>query len=949
VLARISNQWVIVLARRLNHADGSFAGVIYANIATIHFEKIMSSLSLGAHGAATIRATDLALVHRYPDTKGAVGSREVSQQLRDHFKAQPDQGEFIAVTKIDGIERANVYRRLERYPFYVLVGLATEDFMEEWQIHSLIIGGLAGLTLLIVVVAAGRLHRSAQRQATDESDRRRVREQDAILNSDVIGILVTKDRTCAWCNQHFANLLGYTRNEVIGQPTRIAYVDDESYADFAQQVMPKIDAGELCHLEHQCRRKDGAVAWFEISGQKMHPDSAEVIWSFDDITQTRRIERELEVYREHLEHLVSARTAEAEAARCRTQLILDSSADGIIETDARGNVLMVNPAVSRILGYLPEELLGRNVHDAIHYQHADGRPYPASECAVIIAVAAGRPLRLDSDVFWHANGWPVPVAVATHPMWQDNRVVGAVLSFFDNTERNAAEQAREEARQAAEQLAKIKSEFLANMSHEIRTPLNGVLGMAQIGYRDSLGRGKAQETFARILDSGQLLLTIINDILDFSKIEAGKLSIDSMPFDPAYVADDAISALEGAAANKGLRLIGEKADDLPAACLGDAVRISQILLNLLSNAVKFTVAGAVRLKACREGEQLVFQVTDSGIGIASEHIDRLFMPFEQADGSTTRQYGGTGLGLAISRRLAEMMGGSLNATSEVGHGSTFTLRVPLRETDQPIQRGARSMPGSGKRLAGLRILVAEDHPVNQLVLEDFLQREGAEIRIVPNGQLALEAVEHGETFDVVLMDVQMPVMDGLEATRKLRQIAPTLPVIGQTAHAMKEEHDRCLKTGMVATITKPIDADMLLATVLDHVGTPDKRPKVSALVIDVPYHPNNQVMDWSALDKHYPDRPEFVNRLVAIALESIARNADHLRELIMADDLQEIGKVAHTLKGLAGNLHAPELGKISFRVMHSVQTESDDAQVLAKELADGLEQLMTELRRGRPT
>jgi PAS domain S-box-containing protein len=948
VLARISQQWVIVLARRLNHADGSFAGVVYANIATLHFEKAMSGLSLGAHGAATIRTTDLALVHRYPDTKGAVGSKEVSQQLRDHFKAQPNGGEYTAVTKIDGIERANVYRRLDRYPFYVLVGLATEDFMGEGQFHGLLIVSLAGLTLLVVVFSARRLYRSAQRHATDERNRRRVREQDAILNSNVLGIMVIKDRRFAWCNERIAHMLGYEREDLIGQPTRIVYPDDEEYAAFARDIAPKIDAGQLCNHERLYRRKDGSLGWFELCGQQMTPQGTESIWSVVDITERKATQQALQLHQDRLEDLVKARTHDLESAESRLRLLIDSAADGIIELDARGNVRMTNPAACNMLGYLPEDLLGRNVHEAIHYRHADGSPYPVSECAVVNAVIAGRKLRLDSDIFWHASGQPVPVAVATHPIWQDNRVVGAVLSFFDNTERDKAEQAREEARQAAEQLAKIKSEFLANMSHEIRTPLNGVLGMAQIGYRDSIGRGKAQETFARILDSGRLLLTIINDILDFSKIEAGKLGIESTPFDPAYVVDDAISALEGAAVSKGLRMIGVNAADLPAACLGDAVRSSQILLNLLSNAVKFTAAGEVRLDARREDTQLVFQVTDSGIGIAPEHIERLFMPFEQADGSTTRQFGGTGLGLAISRRLAEMMGGSLTATSEVGHGSTFTLRLPLRETDQPVQRGNRATLGNGTRLAGLRILAAEDNAVNQLVLEDFLTREGAEIKVVGNGRLAVEAVEQGEAFDAVLMDVQMPVMDGLEATRKLRQIAPTLPIIGQTAHALKEEHDRCLAAGMVATVTKPLDADLLVATVLDHVGTPDKRPAVPALAIEVQSPPETQVIDWAALAQRYPDRPEFIDRLVALTLESHAKDADHLLELIQAGDLQEIGKLAHAIKGLAGNLHAPELGKISLRVMHSAKADSDDALLRARELADGMERLMAELRQGRP-
>jgi PAS domain S-box-containing protein len=1203
VFDRIAQQWIIVLARRLNNPDGMFAGVVYASYAAANFEKTLSALSLDKHGAATLRTTDLALVQRFPFGNSVVGSTNVSQQLRDIVKRQPEKGEYTADVAVDGITRINAYRQLEHYPFIVIVGLALEDFLDEWRTNSLALGGLAALAILVAIIAALKLFRASQLQVADQINRQRIREQDVILNSNVIGIVVVKDRLFAWCNQHFVAQLGYERDELIGQPTRMLYVNDEDHAAFVRNVLPRLAAGELCNFERQFRRKDGSIGWFQLSGQKTQLEGAETIWSvadvtdrkqgelrlqesearfraifesvdaisiqgysqdgtvtywnpasekiygyspaealggnlldliipspmhaevkeaigwmfehktggvagrlklhdkdgnpvhvysshavvedalghltlfcldidqseqvrtedtlrerqsfidavveiagnvivvldaggrivrfnraaealsgygfmelegkpiwdylipserradvravFDmlmqekladsfenewvlkdgsrrmlqwrnttlcdaagqithvvalgyDVTQIRSNAQELENYRNHLELMVSIRTAEVEAARLRTQLILDSSADGIIELDAQGVVCMTNAAASSILGYQPTELIGRNVHEAIHARYPDGSDYPASECAVTHAVTTGKKLRLDNDVFWHANGYPVPVAVATHPIWQDNRVVGAVMSFFDNTERHKIEQAREEARRTAEQLARIKSEFLANMSHEIRTPLNGVLGLAQIGYRDSVGRAKAQETFARILDSGKLLLTIINDILDFSKIEAGKLSIESIPFDPACVIDDAISALEGIAANKRLRLTGEKAADLPAACLGDSVRISQVLLNLLSNAVKFTAEGEVRLSAYREGEQLVFQVIDSGIGIPPSHIERLFMPFEQADGSTTRQFGGTGLGLAISRRLAEMMGGSLTATSEVGQGSTFTLRLPLRETDQPVQRGIRTIPSSGKRLSGLRILATEDNAVNQMVLENFLKREGAVIMIVDNGQLAVDAVARGESFDVVLMDVQMPVMDGFEATRKLRQISPALPVIGQTAHALKEEHDRCLSAGMVATITKPIDIDVLVATVLEHVTAPTSRTTVPVFLIEDQSPSENKVIDWDALATRYSHHPEFVDRLVVLALKSHGNDAERLLDLINAGDLEEIGNLAHTLKGVAGNLHAPELSEICIRVMQSVKAKSDDVVAQAKLLSIALRRVIEKLRLGKP-
>jgi CheY-like chemotaxis protein/nitrogen-specific signal transduction histidine kinase len=520
-----------------------------------------------------------------------------------------------------------------------------------------------------------------------------------------------------------------------------------------------------------------------------------------------------------------------------------------------------------------------------------------------------------------------------------------VLSFSDITVRQQLDAEREAARQAAEKLAQIKSEFLANMSHEIRTPLNGVLGLAQIGYRDSQEQSATQNTFARILDSGKLLLTIINDILDFSKMEAGKLEVESVPFDPARVVDEAIAAIKVMAVTKEITLTHDSVPDLPRACVGDSVRVSQILLNLLSNAVKFTKAGEIRLSAGRKDSWLVFEVTDTGIGIPEEQIDRLFQPFEQADTTTTRKFGGTGLGLAISRRLADLMGGTLTATSTVGQGSTFTLRLPLKETDQPVQRGIRTSPSNEKRLSSLRILAADDNPVNQLVLEDFLTREGAAITIVGDGQQVVDAVSRGDVFDVVLMDVQMPVMDGLEATRRIREIAPNLPVIGQTAHALKEEHDKCLAAGMLVTITKPIDIDLLVATVLDHVKVPDGRPTVLVSGPDEKQPLEDLVVDWSAVTETYSRHPEFIDRLVDLTLLTHGQDADRLRTLIDAGHIVEIGKIAHSLKGLAGNLHATELSNVAIRVMHSVRAESPDVLDQARELAGAVERVIEDLRR----
>ena len=382
-------------------------------------------------------------------------------------------------------------------------------------------------------------------------------------------------------------------------------------------------------------------------------------------------------------------------------------------------------------------------------------------------------------------------------------------------------------KEIAESANRAKSLFLANMSHEIRTPLNGVLGLAQMGYRESVGRAKSQDYFARILDSGRLLLGVINDILDFSKIEAGKLVVESVPFSPRHLALECLALIAERAADKGLILTHDHdiEPDLPEACLGDPTRITQILVNFLSNAVKFTEHGTIRLQAIRRHGFLIYRVADTGIGMTPEQIARLFTPFEQADSSTTRKYGGTGLGLSISQGLARLMGGGIRVESELGRGTCFEIVLPCTPVEASALM-APDTPGTAsaerpKRLNGRRLLVAEDNEINQLVISDMLTSEGADLTLVSNGREALEAVERApHDFDLVLMDVQMPEMDGLEATRRLRALAPELPIIGQTAHALNEELEKCLQAGMTDTLTKPIDHEQLVDMVRSHSARP---------------------------------------------------------------------------------------------------------------------------------
>jgi PAS domain S-box-containing protein len=591
--------------------------------------------------------------------------------------------------------------------------------------------------------------------------------------------------------------------------------------------------GELCQDSDAITLERGAESVFEefgnIKGRLTYLDvhkapflneKGEVIGtvgSARDITERKRTEGELETHRLHLEELVQQRTSELLATEARAARILDSAADGLYGVDSESRITFINPAACRMLGCTVEQAMGRFAHELFHHSHPDGSPYPAAECLARQAWRAGRESRIDDETYWHADGHAVPVTLASRPIIENEKIVGAVVSVVDVSHQRAAAQAREQALVAAENLARARSEFLANMSHEIRTPMNGVLGFAQIGQRNHKDPEKARNAFEKILTSGNQLLGVVNEILDFSKIDAGKLQIDAGEMVLGDVLGHTLELVADRARAKGLDLKLEKAPGLPPACVGDALRLGQVLLNLLTNAVKFTEAGGVTLSASRQGDQLVFGVSDTGIGMTAEQLGYVFNLFQQADGSTTRKFGGTGLGLAICKRLIELMKGEIRVESNPGVGSLFEVRLPYVQPvphPETVEASPAALPR--KPLAGISILLAEDDEINRMMLQVNLEDDGARLVMVGDGRAAVERVvgDGPAAYDIVLMDIQMPEMDGYEATRRILEVAPGLPVIGQTAHAFEEDRDKCLAAGMVAHIAKPIDPQALVKLVL---------------------------------------------------------------------------------------------------------------------------------------
>ena len=528
--------------------------------------------------------------------------------------------------------------------------------------------------------------------------------------------------------------------------------------------------------------------------------------------------------RAHAQFVSALRTAkrfefsEQEVARERAFLdaLIASAPTAIVAVSRHGRVLGVNPAFERIFGYKNADMVGQNLDLMIVPEERRGEARALAE-----RVVAGESLSAEVERVG-ADGRRLWVQVAAAPV-QGIAQGGVFVLYQDITAIREADAVREqmearnratllEARDQAERATKMKSAFLANMSHEIRTPLNGVLGMVTLLLDGKLTKEqRRQAELAR--GSAESLLQVINDILDFSTLEAGQLELEAVPFDQSRLIDDLVQLYQPRAAEKGLQLMADSDRSVPQLLIGDPVRVRQVLNNLISNAIKFTEEGGVtvvtRLAGSPEGHaQVRFVVRDTGMGIPEEARRRIFEEFERGDASTSRRYGGTGLGLTISRNLVTRMGGTLGLDSREGAGSefTFTLAFPVAVSGE--QGRDHPPPAVGRAGIRRRVLLAEDNPVSQEVARQMLERRGHTVVVVPNGRLALDHVRHGERFDVVLMDLEMPEMDGLAATAAIRGLGGRgqLPVYAVSANASGAERDRCIGAGMDGYLTKPFHA-----------------------------------------------------------------------------------------------------------------------------------------------
>jgi PAS domain S-box-containing protein len=649
------------------------------------------------------------------------------------------------------------------------------------------------------------------------TERKRAQEAQRFLaciveSSDYAIFGMTPDGTIVSWNAAAEALFGYSAGEILGKPVS-TLVPPERH-DEAGHIIGRLKQGEkISHFETTAMRKDGARLPVSLTVSPIKSAAGEVMGAAT------------------IAHDISERKRAQEAQRFLA-CIAESSDYAIFGTDPEGSIVSWNKSSEALFGYASSEILGKHVSIIVPVDRKDEASHILRRARLGEIVSHMETTRVRKD------GARLDISVTVSPLNNSaGDFIGTAAIAHDISQRKRAEWELRKAKEDAEAANRAKSEFLANMSHEIRTPMNGVLGMTELALGTNLTT-EQREYLAMAKLSADRLMTVINDILDFSKIEAGKLDLDVAPICLRESLAKIAAPLALRAQLKGLKLTWGVGPEVPRDVVADSTRLAQILGNLLENAIKFTSQGEVELQVQLGRQQadstvLHFSVRDTGIGIPLEKQKAIFEAFAQADSSTSRQFGGTGLGLTISAHLVEMMGGRIWVESQPGEGSRFHFTVqvglvsnPARAfaseesvaTDLGLQDTGDTQPeptaGCNECAEGakLRVLVAEDNPVNQMLVVRLLEKQGHSVFVAGTGRGALEALGEHE-LDVVLMDVQMPDMDGFEATAAIRErekgTTKHRPIIAMTAYAMRGDHERCLAAGMDGYISKPISGAAL--------------------------------------------------------------------------------------------------------------------------------------------
>ena len=657
-----------------------------------------------------------------------------------------------------------------------------------------------------------------------------------------------------------------------------------------------------------------------------------------DISDRKQAENELTKHRDNLENMIAAATSEITA-------IVHTAVNSVITIDQFGIIQLFNPSAEKMFGWPANEAIGSNVSIIIpDMKSATHNGYlqkyiESGEGNIINTEREVIAKRRDGSSFY------AYLSVGHSDLGEGNhRFIGFVA---DITDQKNAEHELISAKENAEEAVRVKANFLANMSHEIRTPMNAVIGFSELLLCDSELSELSKQHASTILISGKNLLNIINDILDFSKIEAGRINLEYVCFHLHNATQETIRTLEYKATEKDLSLTFTISPDIPTRVIGDPTRLRQTIINLIGNAIKFTPSGSVNLNISKaeDSDLTQFSITDTGIGMSESQLESVFDAFAQADSSTNRRFGGTGLGTTISKQLIDLMGGKIWAESEEGVGSTFHFTANLEEAieyDECLFETDSYIPSNYRSPRKFNILLAEDIAANATLATLRLEQQGHTITWVDNGQKALDAATEKE-FDLILMDIQMPEMDGIEATAQLRARNIKLPIIALTASVMKEDRKDCFDAGMESIVGKPIDFDELLSTieaiVPDGVGKilNQSLPTSTVNCQEIDFSPLDGIIHYQAGINRWGDAVVYLESLKDFSKQRANDGKILIDQIENLGDLTSARALAHSLKGLSGNFSIYQVEEITNSLEILIkENEPHKALLKAKQLDKAL-------------
>jgi PAS domain S-box-containing protein len=740
---------------------------------------------------------------------------------------------------------------------------------------------------------------------------RKLRQLSLAVDSFPDGVVITDNKgIIEYVNAGFERQTGYRADEVIGETPHILNSSHHS-EEFYQEFWRVLRSGETWRGELRNRRKDGTLFWVEEIIASVRNEAGTIV-NYVSVWRDQTERRAMESAIERSEHML--------------RVAVDTIDEGFVIYDDEDRLIFCNEKYRKIYAASADLLVQGNRFEDIVRSGAERGQY---------SQAIGRVDEwVRERVAAHQSGNTTLLQPLEDGRWlkilERKTPDGYIVGFrIDITELM-------QTKEAAESSNRAKSQFLANMSHEIRTPMNAIIGLSHLCLQTELAPLQ-HDYLGKIHASAETLLGIINDILDFSKIEAGKLKLERIPFEISSVIANIEALLASKAAEKGLRFVVTLDPSVPNILQGDPLRLGQVLINLMSNSVKFTAAGSIELgitlaDQAEEHVILRFAVTDTGIGMNDQQVGKLFQAFDQADSSTTRKYGGTGLGLTICKQLVDLMGGGIEVQSQPDQGTTITVNLGFNRVSN-LQHPAHAPHletrlGSTAEMAplsGKRILLVEDNELNRMVGAGLLKKAGVQVSIAEDGERALEILEQ-EDFDIILMDIQMPNMDGLTAARAIRAQMrfATIPIIALTAHAYAEERENCLAAGMNDLITKPIVPDTLYATLGRHIDqtvatiTDDAQEGLAAMTA-------TGGVD-AKLGLFYADgNPVFYLKLLQHFRGKFGDVMAHLRAALDQSGHDEAKRLAHSLRGTAGTIGATRLQRLASSLEEALTESRLDA------------------------